>query len=132
MRTNVLRHYSNSENNHMHAKLVSIAAVALFALATPAFAEDVVSDDVDIALWCGAAFVVASQSDELTAEQAEATETLADLSFAKALVALEADGVEAGEYDRLVEFYVEAAFTDLTTDAEMRYTSDECADLAVE
>lgn len=117
----------------MHAKIASIAAAALFALATPVFAEDaVVSDDVDIALWCGAAFVVASQSDELTGEQVEATATLADLSFAKALTALEADGVEEAEYDRLVQFYVEAAFTDLTTDAEMRYTSDECAELAVE
>ena len=117
----------------MRTKLLAVAALALMTLSLPTYAqdavpaEDQVSDAVDIAFWCGAAFTVASMSDDLTAEEKAASDHMADLAFARAKGALDADGIEASEYDRLTDFYVSSAVAALSTgEEEMRYTSDEC------
>ena len=120
-------------NTAMRTKLLAVATLALLTFSMPAFAqddvpeEDQVSDAVDIAFWCGAAFTVASMSDSVTAEEKDASEQMAALAFARAKTALDADGVEASEYDRLTQFYVESAVAAVGTgEEEMRYTSDEC------
>jgi hypothetical protein len=118
----------------MRTKLIAaIATLALLTFSVPGFAEDEVppedqvSDAVDIAFWCGAAFTVASMSDELTEAEKAATDQMATLAFARAKDALDADGVEASEYDRLTDFYVGSAVAALQTgEEEMRYTTDEC------
>jgi hypothetical protein len=117
----------------MRTKLLAVATLALLTFSIPAFAqdavpeEDQVSDAVDIAFWCGAAFTVASLSDDLSAEEKAASDHMADLAFARAKKALDEDGIEAGEYDRLTDFYVTSANAALSTGEEdMRYTSEEC------
>ena len=115
----------------MRTKLLAVATAALLALCPAAYAQDsadeVVSDAVDIAMWCGAAFTVAAMSEELTPDEKAASEQMATLAFARAETALVADGIEAGEYDRITDFYVESAVAALATGEEdMRYTSDEC------
>lgn len=117
----------------MRTKLLAAATLALLAFSMPAFAQDVVpeedqvSDAVDIAFWCGAAFTVASLSDALSAEEKAASDQMADLAFARAKKALDEDGIEDSEYDRLTDFYVTSANAALSTGEEdMRYTSEEC------
>lgn len=116
----------------MTAKLLAIlAAAAVMSFAAPAFAEEEVSDAVDIAFWCGAAFTVAAQVEGTPADQVESSNALAAILFAKAEVALQADGVEEAEYDRLVDFYVEDAFAQVVNETEeTRYTAEECLALA--
>ncbi|WP_354061426.1 hypothetical protein [Devosia sp. 2618] len=117
----------------MKAKLLAVlTAAALLSLAAPSFAQDEeeVSDDVDIAMWCGAAYTVTTQIDGMSAEDVASANTLAELAFAKAHAALVADQVEEGEYDRLVSFYVDAAVEDMTSaEPDMRYSADDCAEL---
>lgn len=116
----------------MRSSILAVAALGMLAFATPAFAQtapedEEVSDAVDIAMWCGAAFTVAATSDELPADQKAASDQMAGLAFARAKTALDQDGVEEGEYDRLVDFYVSSAVAALKTGEEdMRYTADEC------
>lgn len=117
----------------MRTKLLAVATLALLTFSFPVYAqddvapEDQVSDAVDIAFWCGAAFTVASMSDDLSAEEKSASDQMATLAFQRAKTALDEDGVEEGEYDRLTDFYVESAVAALGTgEEEMRYTSDEC------
>lgn len=117
----------------MRSKILAIATLAVLTFALPAHAEeevpaeDQVSDAVDIAFWCGAAFTVAAMSDDLSADEKAASDQMATLAFARAKTALDADGVETSEYDRLTDFYVESAVAALKTGEEdMRYTSDEC------
>ena len=117
----------------MRTKLLAVATLALMTLSLSAYAEDAVpaedqvSDAVDIAFWCGAAFTVASMSETLTDEEKAASDHMADLAFARAKSALDEDGIEATEYDRLTDFYVSSAVAALSTGEEdMRYTSDEC------
>src|SRR3954471_24263463 len=99
----------------MRNTLLAVASIALMTFSFPVYAqddvpaEDQVSDAVDIAFWCGAAFTVASMSDDLPADQKDASKQMADLAFARAKTALDADGVEASEYDRLADFYVSSA-----------------------
>ena len=111
----------------MRTQLLAVATAALLAFSLPVHAEEEVSDEVDIAFWCGAAFTVAAMSDDLSEEEQAASDHLATLAFARAKDALDADGVETSEYDRLTDFYVESAVAALQTGEEdMRYTSDEC------
>lgn len=116
----------------MTAKLLAVlAAAAVMSFAAPAFAQEEVSDAVDIALWCGAAFTVAAQVEGTPADQVESSNALAAILFAKAEVALQEDGVEEAEYDRLVEFYVEEAFAQVVNEAEeTRHTAEDCIALA--
>lgn len=119
----------------MNAKLLAaLAAAVLMGFVAPSFAqEEEVSDAVDIAMWCGAAYTVASKVDGMSAEDVTNTEAAAELAFAKAHAALVEDGVEEGEYDRLISFYVDAAVQDMTSTAtEMRYSDDECVALIAE
>lgn len=112
------------------------AGALLAAFSFPAFAEDAVpqdaegdtvSDAVDIAMFCGAAFTVAAKAETNTAEERDASDKMATLAFARAQKALDEDGVEAGEYDRLIKFYVDAAMSDMNAGTEnMRYSPDEC------
>ena len=119
----------------MRTQLLAVAALALMTFSFPAYAqdaaavpeEDQVSDAVDIAFWCGAAFSVAANSDDLPADQKAASAELAKKAYVRARKALDADGVEASEYDRLIDFYVDSAIAALSTGEEdMRYTPDEC------
>ncbi|KKB82813.1 hypothetical protein VW29_14705 [Devosia limi DSM 17137] len=113
--------------------LATVAAAAAMSFSAPAFAQEEVSDAVDIAMWCGAAFTVAAQADDTPAEQAESSNAVAAILFAKAELALEADAVAETEYDRLVEFYVEDAFAQVINETgDTRYTPEECLALAAE
>lgn len=121
----------------MRSSILAIAAVGMLAFAAPAFAqdtdEDSVSDAVDIAMWCGAAFTVAHTSAEAAGEDTAALDAAATKAFEHAKTALDEDGVEAGEYDRLVDFYVTSAVEDLTSGStDTRYTADECTALIAE
>ncbi|KKC38717.1 hypothetical protein WH87_07265 [Devosia epidermidihirudinis] len=111
--------------------LAALAATALLTFAVPSFAqEEEVSDDVDIALWCGAAYTVVTKIDGVSAEDAAEANKAADAAFAKAHAALIADNIEEAEYDRLVEFYVEAAVEDMTNaEADLRYSDEDCSAL---
>lgn len=115
----------------MRTKIFAVATAALLAFSIPAHAEtaanDEVSDAVDIALWCGAAYTVAANVPDVTAEDAASSNEMANLAFARAKLALDADGIAETEYTRLVNFYVDAAMTDMTTEVEMRYSDEECA-----
>ncbi|MEO5805787.1 hypothetical protein [Devosia sp.] len=120
----------------MRTKILAVATAALLAFSLAAHAAeavpvdpegDQVSDAVDIAMFCGAAFTVASMSDQVTADEKAASEQMATMSFARAKTALDADGVAETEYDRLTKFYVDAAIADMSAGTEnMRYSSDEC------
>lgn len=120
----------------MRSSILAIAALGMLAFATPAFAQgnpenENVSDAVDIAMWCGAAFTVASLSEDLPADQKAASDQMATLAFARAKTALDEDGIEEGEYDRLFDFYVSSAVAALETGKEdVRYTADECVEEA--
>lgn len=114
--------------------LAALAATALLTFAIPAFAQDEeVSDDVDIAMWCGAAYTVVTKVDGMSEADIANANQSAELAFAKAHDALVADSVEEGEYDRLVSFYVDAAIADMTNaEAELRYSDDDCSALIAE
>ena len=107
------------------AAALSVLAVA--GLALPAFAEDQVSDAVDQALWCGAAYSAVTQIEGMSEEDIASSDANATAAFNVALVEMEADGIDSAEHDRLVEYYVEMAVENLTNpDAELRYTDAEC------
>ena len=111
--------------------LAAFAVVLLMGFVAPAFAEEDVSDAVDIAFWCGAAFTVAAQVEGTPTDQVESSNALAAILFAKAEVALKADGVDEAEYDRLTDYYVSDAFAQVVNEtADTRYTAEECLDLA--
>lgn len=122
----------------MRSSILAIAALGLLAFATPAFAQaapedEEVSDAVDIAMWCGAAYTVAHKTAAEAGEDGSVAEAAAAKAFDHAKAALDEDGVEAGEYDRLIDFYVSSAIEDLTSGTEdTRYTADECAELIAE
>ena len=118
----------------MRSSILAVVAAVLLVIPAPAFAQDsgeeTVSDAVDIAMWCGAAYTVASQIDGTSEADAAAASGMADAAFEQARIALEADQIEEGEYDRLVEFYVNAAVEDITNpDTELRYSDQDCSDL---
>lgn len=111
----------------------AFAALLLLAPVLPSVAEETVSDEVDQVLWCGAAFVAVSLTEGMAEDEIAAAEVAAEAIFATAHTAMVEDGIEEGEYDRLVTYYTEMAVENLTNpDAEMRYTSDECAALVTE
>ncbi len=117
----------------MRSNIFAFATAALMAFSLPGYAEDAVaaadqvSDAVDIAMFCGAAFTVAAKSETATAEEKAASDQMATLAFGRAKIALDADGIDEAEYDRLVQFYVDAAVADMTAGVEeMRYSADEC------
>jgi len=122
----------------MRSSILAIAALGMLAFATPAFAQsnpenEDVSEAVDIAMWCGAAYTVAHKTAAEAGEDGSAAEAAAAKAFEHAKTALDEDGIEAGEYDRLIDFYVSSAVEDLTSDSEdTRYTADECAALIAE
>jgi hypothetical protein len=115
----------------MRLKLLAVAA--LLAFSTPVFAQDAapaneeVSDAVDIAFWCGAAFTVAAMKEGITPEDKAAADELATKLFARAETALAADGVEKSEYDRLTDYYVNEAVAQVHQQSEEpKYTVEEC------
>lgn len=122
----------------MRSSILAIAALSLLAFAAPAFAQtnpenEDVSEAVDLAMWCGAAYTVAHTSAEAAGEDTGDLDAAASKAFDHAKTALDEDGIEAGEYDRLIDFYVSSAVEDLTSGTEdTRYTADECAELIAE
>lgn len=122
------------DHSPMRSSILAIAAASLLVFAAPVYAQDAaeeeVSEAVDIALWCGAAYSVAAEIGGMSEADAAAATQAADASYAKARVALEEDEVEAGEYERIVGFYVDAAVEDFSNpDAELRYSDEECTAL---
>ena len=120
----------------MRSSILALLTTAVLAFASPAYAQDAseeVSDAVDIALWCGAAYSVASQMEGATEASAADASAAAEAAYAKARVALEEDQIEESEYDRLVEYYVDAALEDIINpDAELRYSDEECLALVTQ
>ncbi|HEY0034236.1 MAG TPA: hypothetical protein VGB81_13300 [Devosia sp.] len=118
----------------MRSSILAVATAVVLAFSMPVFAQDaeeeLVSDEVDIAMWCGAAYSVASQIEGTSEADAAAATESANAAYAQARVALEEDQIEKSEYDRLVEFYVDAAVADMTNpEAELRYTDEQCSAL---
>jgi hypothetical protein len=119
----------------MRSSILSLAIAALLAFSVPAHAQDAVeeetvSDAVDIAIWCGAFYYFASQGAGPETDEGKGYTEMANAAYAEARVALEEDGVEASEYDRIIEYYVELVVEDLSTEgAELRYSEQDCADL---
>lgn len=108
----------------------SLSVLAIAALALPAFAQDEVSDAVDQALWCGAAYSAVTQVEGMSQADIDAADAAATTAFTIALTAMDADGIDPAEHDRLVEDYVEMAMDNLTDpDAELRYSDAECTAL---
>ena len=108
----------------------ALSVLAIAGMALPAFAQDEVSDAVDQALWCGAAYSAVTQIEGMSEEDVASADTAATAAFNVALVEMEADGIDAAEHDRLVEYYVEIAVENLTNpDAELRYSDEECTAL---
>ena len=108
----------------------ALSVLAIAGMALPAFAQDEVSDAVDQALWCGAAYSAVTQIEGMSEEDVASADAAATAAFNVALVEMEADGIDAAEHDRLVEYYVEIAVENLTNpDAELRYSDEECTAL---
>lgn len=111
----------------------AFVTLALLGGAAPTFAQEEVSDAVDQALWCGAAYTAVTQVEGMSEDDIAAAESAATDAFTVAAVAMQEDGIADTEHDRLVEYYVEMAVADLTNpDAELRYTDEECAELSAE
>ena len=107
------------------AAALSVLAVA--GLAMPVLAQEEVSDAVDQALWCGAAYTAVTQIDGMSDDDIASADAAATAAFTVAMTAMEEDGIDAAEHDRLVEYYVEIAVENLhNPDAELRYTDAEC------
>lgn len=105
----------------------AFAALALIGGALPAFAQEEVSDAVDQALWCGAAYSAVTQIEGMSEDDIASADAAATAAFTAAAVAMEEDGIAETEHDRLVEYYVEMAVENLTNpDAELRYSDEEC------
>lgn len=105
----------------------ALATLALLGGVVPAFAQEEVSDAVDQALWCGAAYSAVTQIDGMSDEDIASADGAATLAFTVAVSAMEEDGIAESEHDRLVEYYVEMAVENLTDpDAELRYSDEEC------
>ena len=108
----------------------ALATVAILGTALPVFAQDEVSDAVDQALWCGAAYAAVTQIDGMTKEDIASADAAATQAFAVALTAMEEDGIDEAEHDRLVSYYTDIAVENLTNpEAELRYTDAECTAL---
>lgn len=115
-------------------KTAAVTTLALAILVAPGFAQDEeVSDAVDKAMFCAAAYSVVTQVPGMTPEQISNAEAASTLAYAKAKTALEEDGVDPAEYDRLVGEYVDMAVENLTdANADLRYSDDECTALVSE
>lgn len=109
----------------------ALSVVTLAGLAGTAFAQDEeVSDAVDQALWCGGLFAAVTQIDGVSDEDKATAEEKATAIYTQAVLAMEEDGIEESEHDRLLEYYTGMAVEELTTEgAEMRYTAEECDSL---
>lgn len=112
----------------------ALSVLALAGLGGPVFAQDEeVSDTVDQTLWCGGLFAAVTQIDGVSAEDKAIAEEKATAIYTQAALAMEEDGIEESEHDRLLEYYTGMAVEELTTEgAEMRYTAAECDALIAE
>ena len=109
----------------------TLATLAVVGWALPALAQDEVSDAVDRALWCGAAYSALTQIEGMSAEDVASADAKATVAFEAAVVAMNEDGIEESEYDRLIDYYIEIAVENLTNpEAELRYSDAECEALA--
>ena len=113
--------------------LVAATAIAL-GFSAPVFAQEAdseyVSADVDIAIWCGALNYFASQGVDAGSDQFKLYDDAAKVAYDKARVALEADGVDPAEYERIISHYVELATAELSAEGtQTRYTEEECSAL---
>jgi hypothetical protein len=116
----------------MRSSVLAIVTTALLALSVPTFAqeEETVSDEVDIAIWCGAFYYFAAEGAGLETEEGKAFNEAANVAYGEARLALEADEVDPAEYDRIIGYYVELVVEDLSTEgAELRYSEEDCANL---
>ena len=108
----------------------AVGALAFAGLTLPALAQDEVSDAVDQALWCGAAYTAASQTEGMSDDDIASADAAATAAFTVAVAAMEDDEIEASEHNRLVDYYVEMAMDDLSNpDAKLRYSDAECTAL---
>ena len=106
---------------------VSLAGLALVGWALPVLAQDEVSDAVDKALWCGAAYSALTQIDGMSKEDVASADARATATFVVAVDAMDEDGIAETEYDRLIDYYIEIAVDNLTNpDAELRYSDADC------
>ncbi len=116
----------------MRSSILAIATAALVAFSLPVFAqeEETVSDEVDIAIWCGAFYSFAAEGAGPETEEGKAYTEAANVAYAEARLALEADEVEPSEYERIIGYYVDLVVEDLSTEgAELRYSEEDCATL---
>jgi len=109
----------------------TLATLAVLGWALPTLAQDEVSDAVDKALWCGAAYSALTQIDGMSEEDIASADANATIAFEAAVIAMNEDGIADTEYDRLIEYYIEIAVENLTNpEAELRYSDAECEALA--
>ena len=110
-----------------------LAALAILGWALPAMAQDEVSDAVDQALWCGAAYSALTQIDGMSEDDIASADARATATFVVAVDAMNEDGIAETEYDRLIEYYIDIAVENLTNpDAELRYSDADCEALIAE
>lgn len=110
------------------ASLFAPAAFANTFPANPAIQE--VSQDADVALWCGSAYVVASQMGGLNAQDSAKANKFAEIAFDRATGILVADGIAEGEHDRLVSYYIEEALRTMQGEiTQPRYGDQNCIGL---
>ena len=111
----------------------AFGVLAFAGLTLPTLAQDEVSDAVDQALWCGAAYTAVTQIEGMSDDDIASADAAATAAFTVAMTAMDEDGIEASEHTRLVDYYVDMAIEDLSkSDAELRYTDAECTALISE
>ena len=109
------------------------ATASTLGFSAPVFAQEATADseyvsaDVDIAIWCGALFYYASQGVDAGSDQFKSYDEAAKIAYGKARVALEADGIDPAEYERIISHYGDLATAELSAEnSETRYTEEEC------
>ena len=81
----------------------SLAAMAVLAWPLPAMAGEDVSDAVDQALWCGAAYAALTQIDGMSEDDIASADARATATFVVAVDAMSQDGIAETDYDRLID-----------------------------
>ena len=113
--------------------LLAAAAVAACLILSPAaFAQDeadsdLVSEQVDLTLWCGAYYGIIEQvAVDDPAKQALAKE-YSGQAYTQAGQAMIDDGIEDTEHERLINDFINMAIEEVKSpEDDNRYTDDEC------
>ena len=109
----------------------AVATLTCLAMSPAVFAQDAadedVSEQVDLTLWCGAYYGIIEQvAKDDPAKQALA-KNYSGQAYTQGAQALADDGIEETEYERIITDYVNMAVAEVqSAEDDNRYTDDEC------